>query len=327
MTEHKHLTKVPAPPPGIYPGVSMEEYRRWECASNSRLQCLLRSPAHLRAYLDGIDKDTPTKKLGRAIHCAVLEPDVFPTRYFRKPEPDPDRHLTDKGERSENPASTKTYKLEVAALQGEYPDADGLAAKDFDCCTGIRDSALAHPYVSPFLRGAGRAELSVVADDPVTGVRMKVRLDWHTDFAGGSIIDLKSSLDGGLADFERTILRMGYHLQASLYPSVARLAGLPVRRFVVVPAEKEPPYAVAGYRVSDGITAYVSLEQEFSQLRALLELYRECTTTKRFPAYVEEIREIGIPDFGWAQIDRQTEEVRKQLESLRDRPVTSEEAA
>ena len=321
------MITVPAPPPGIYPGVSMEEYHRWDCASTSRLKQLLRSPAHLRAYIDGADKDTPAKRLGRAIHVAVLEPDDFPTMYFRKPDPDPDRHITAKGERSENPASTKAYKDEVSALEADNPGSEGLAAKDFDVCLGIRGSALAHPYVSPFLRGAGRAELSVVADDPDTGVRIKVRLDWHTEFYGGSIIDLKSSLDGSIADFERTILRMGYHLQASLYPAVAQLAGLPVKRFIVVPAEKEPPYAVAGYRVSDGLTCYVAPEHENGQLRALLELYRECFTHNRFPAYVEEIREISIPEYGWAQIDRQTAEVRKQLEWLRDGAVTSEESA
>lgn len=37
------------------------------------------SPRHLKAYLDGDlpNEDTPAKRLGRAIHCLILEPDRF----------------------------------------------------------------------------------------------------------------------------------------------------------------------------------------------------------------------------------------------------------
>ena len=44
-----------APEPGIYPGVPMDEYLGWDCASNSRLRRLRRSPAHLKAYLDDVE--------------------------------------------------------------------------------------------------------------------------------------------------------------------------------------------------------------------------------------------------------------------------------
>src|SRR5262245_8459627 len=72
---------VVAPDPGVYPNVPMEAYHRWNAVSNSRLTKLDRSPAHLLAYLTEPPEDTKATAEGRAIHCAVLEPDDFVNRY------------------------------------------------------------------------------------------------------------------------------------------------------------------------------------------------------------------------------------------------------
>ena len=47
----------------------------------SRLRNIARSPLHYKYALTVQRADTPTLKLGRAVHCAVLEPQQYAARY------------------------------------------------------------------------------------------------------------------------------------------------------------------------------------------------------------------------------------------------------
>lgn len=301
------------PEPGVYRGIPMAEYRAWACASNSQLTHLMRSPAHLRAYLEAPQKETPARILGTAIHTKVLEPETFGRSYFAKPDPDPEIYRNADGSESKNVANTKAYKDAVAALEMEHPGGIGLGASDHETCIGIDASIRAHESAGPTIEAATDVELSIVWDDPVTGVRCKARLDAYApDLAGGSIPDLKSAREGGILDFERAVLGFGYHRKAWFYLRGAREVGLACRHFPLIAAEKEPPYAVDVYRVSEGVVTYVE-----DQMTALLELYAECQQQEWWPARPEHVREISIPDYGWRKIDEQTAEVREQLARMR----------
>ena len=48
----------------------------------SMLKHLLKSPAHLRAYLNFPQKSTPAMIFGSAFHCMALEPDKFNERFY-----------------------------------------------------------------------------------------------------------------------------------------------------------------------------------------------------------------------------------------------------
>lgn len=63
--------------PGIHRDVPFEEYASWKAINSGVLRWGKVSMKHMKAALDGLVKseDTKDRKLGRAIHQRVLEPD------------------------------------------------------------------------------------------------------------------------------------------------------------------------------------------------------------------------------------------------------------
>jgi len=286
------------PEPGIYPDIPMTEYLAWRAASNSGLGRILRSPAHYRAYVETDQPDTPAFRMGRAVHMAVLQPDLFPQHFAQEPD-------TSEGEFATyaNPRATKLYKELRAAL--EMTGKDILTMPEWWDVEGMTAAVLAHPRASKLIRNTGAAELSVVADDPATGVRVKTRLDWHTpSTAGGAIVDLKTTGNASPGEFERAIYRYGYHRQGALYLRAAREAGLPAAHFVIIAVEKEPPYGVILYRLTDEAIRLGEVQIDYS-----LALYKRCKETGEWPGYTTDVVDIGVPKWADAAVERDLEEV------------------
>lgn len=290
-----NTTAVSMPQPGVYPGTAMEEYHRWPAASNSRLSRLLRSPAHLRAYLDEPPADTDALRQGRAIHAAVLEPDLFKERFTSAPE-GLDRR-------------TKAGKDEWAALCARFGEPNVLKATEWDMCTQIRGNVHAHSTAHGLITGPGEVELSMLWTDPATGVLCKSRWDRHSpQLAGGAIVDLKTTKDASPRAFERAILNFGYHRQAAFYLRSARVHGLPAKHFSIIAVEKKPPYAVAVYRITEGV-----VDAAAEQIDALLRLYADCVEHDNWPGYPDEVRDISIPAWAWNVMDEETAEVEEMV--------------
>lgn len=305
-----------APGPGVYRGVAMSDYQAWPFASNSQLTNLLRSAAHMKAAREAVWKDTPAKMLGTAIHTRVLEPDQFASRYVTGEQC---HALTKggKGPRCSNagswPLTDGTFVCGVHLAEGAQTiGATVLAPEDAAVVNAVGEAVRSHAVAGPMIRACTDFELSIVWDDPVTGVRCKARLDAHApDLAGGTIPDLKTTQSGEIFDFERAILSWGYHRKAWFYLRGAKEAGLQARHFPLIALEKEPPYAVAIYRVSDAVVGYLE-----DQMTALLTLYAECERRREWPAYPELVREISVPDWGWKRIDEQTAELEDRIRAL-----------
>lgn len=311
-------TLIETPAPGVYAGVEMDTYHGWDCASNSRLSRLFKSPAHMRAYIDARQKDTPAYKLGRAVHCAVLEPDSFGDRYAI---PQCCGATKKDGKRCTNDGLFEHTQLgwvcgvHIRSNRDGLVESDGareaLSRDDHETCIRIRDAVYAHSMAGPLVTGAGQVEMSMVWEDEDTGVMCKSRWDRHST-EWDSIVDLKTSIDGSLLEFERSLFHYGYHRQAAFYLRGAAARKLPAKHFAVIAVEKEPPYALAVYRFSESVI--LSLE---SQLNALLDLYAECAEQGRWPGYPEVVRDIAIPEWGWRRMDEQTDEIKHQLALMR----------
>jgi hypothetical protein len=307
------------PGPGVYPGTPMEDYHAWGCASNSRLSRLMKSPAHLKAYIEEPAKeDTPARKLGRAIHMAVLEPGLFAEHYTTAGVCEAS---TKDGKACTNAGLFVHKRIGwVCGVHARNQDDDletvereVLTAGDHETCVRVRDAVHAHSMARGLVTGPGQVEMSMVWKDRATGVLCKSRWDRHTpEIAGGSVVDLKSSLDSSIFDFERASFNWGYHRQAAFYLRGARARRLPVRSFSIIAVEKEPPYAVAVYRISDAVVDNLT-----EQLDSLLELYAECMGRDQWPGYPEIVRDISLPKWGWDKIDEQTAEVREALRLIR----------
>jgi hypothetical protein len=282
---------LPCPAPGVYPGTGIDAYHKWPCASNSRLSKLLRSPAHLKAYLDEPQDDTAALIMGRAAHSAILEPDSFAKLYGRAPD-DLDRR-------------TKIGKQTWDDLLNTFGEGFLLKAADYDASLRMRDSVHAHANAAKLLAGDGDVEFSVVWDAHCYGdekddlVRCKARLDkFSPAIAGGVIVDVKTTRDASPREFERSIFAYGYHRQAALYLDAAQAAGIDAEHFVIIAVEKESPWAVGVYRLTDG-----AIEAGREQVMKLLKTYAMCEALQSWPAYGEDVKDIAIPTWAWSQLD------------------------
>lgn len=285
------MSAMSMPGPGVYPGTPMDTYHTWAAASNSRLSKLLKSPAHLRAYMDEPPADTEALRHGRAIHAAVLEPDLFASQFASAPE-GLDRR-------------TKAGKEEWASLCDQFGEANVLRADEWAMCMRIRDNVHALSTARGMISGPGDVELSVLWEDKGTGVLCKARWDRHSpELAGGAIVDLKTTRSASPRDFERSIVTFGYHRQAAFYLMGAKARRLPARHFSIIAIEKTPPYAVAVYRITEGV-----VDAAAEQIQALLRLYADCVKHDRWPGYPDEVRDISVPTWAWGIMDDETAEV------------------
>lgn len=283
--------RLPAPEPGVYPGTPMETYHAWDGASNSRLSKLRQSPAHLRAYLVAPPEETAALRHGRAIHAAILEPDDFASRYVAAPE-GLDRR-------------TKAGKETWDGLLNRFGEGCVLKADEYAMCLAVRDSVHAHQSAGNLLVGPGEIELSCTwKHAQVDGIGCKARFDRYTPMiAGGAIVDIKTTRDASRREFEKAIFSLGYHRQGAFYLDGAKALGMHAEHFVILAVEKEPPYAVAAYRLTEG-----AIEAGRDQLEVLLRRYGQCLATDTWPAYPDEVQDIALPPWAWTQIDEEITE-------------------
>lgn len=278
--------RIPAPSPGVYENVPFHVYLKWDAASNSGLKELKRSPAHLLAHLQEPFNDTDAMRLGRATHCAMLEPDHFEKRFAIGP-----------AELRSNADKEKRASLEV-----EFGPGHVLRPREFEQCLRIRDGVHRYEAARRLLLSAnGANELSVVWIDPDTGVTCKARLD-RIDYTigGGAIVDLKSTEDAGEDAFSRTIWNYQYHCQGALYLGGAFECQIAARHYVILAYEKEPPFGVGVFRLDEG-----TLSAGETQVRPLLALYRQCKDRNEWPGYPDRVRDIALPTYAWNQIHAQ----------------------
>jgi hypothetical protein len=270
---------IKAPEPGVYPGVPFTDYLSWDAASNSQLTTLSRSPAHLAESRRQPREDTPALVMGRAIHTACLEPQLFASQYVRGIEGD---------------GRTKAVKEARAKLIVENPTKEVLSATDHDDALEIATTLRARPTSGALLSVDGMREVSIVWDDDATGLRCKARIDLLSDLDGGTVLDLKSTQDARRDPFERSIYTYGYYRQAAFYLAGCYALGIAARHFMIVAVEKTRPYLSQAYRITDE-----AIEVGANEVSALLEVWAECLATGVYPGYDEAIHDIGLPPWAW----------------------------
>lgn len=279
-------TRLPAP--GVYANTPAALYHAWDAASNSRLSKLQRSPAHLRAYLDEPPEDTDALRQGRAVHAAILEPDAFTTEFVAAPQ-GLDRRTT---------AGKQAYGEFLAQSIGKTV----LSADEHAMCLAIRDSVHRRRCAIGVLEGAGEVELSVLWTHGETGLACKARWDRYTPgLGGGTIVDVKTTRNASLNDFERSLFTYGYHRQAAFYLDSAAAHGMAAEHYVIIAVEKEAPYEVAVYRLTEG-----AIDAGREQLQPLIRRYAECVRSNTWPGYPDVVQDIALPSWAWDKINVET---------------------
>lgn len=283
---------------GIY-SLPESEYRAADAVANSDLKLVKRSPAHFyAARLDPNREpeiDTPSKLMGRALHCAILEPWTFGQRFVFVPEGAPKdlRHLRNAAKPSQSTVDAIRWWDDFDAGRGSREIIDKrLAATVQRAGASIRS----HPELAGYLNRPGTAEESIFATDPVTCVAVKIRPDWRVTIGGLRVmLDLKSTDDARPEAFARTAWNYGYFQGAAYYCDVHEWAGAgKVDLFLLAAFERDPPHAVKLYEVQEA-----ELDRGRAMYRPALDLYAHCRSVNEWPAYSTDIEPLQFPS--WAK--------------------------
>jgi hypothetical protein len=245
-------------------GLSYDDYAAIEAVRWSLLKVIDRTPLHCHYAEHNPSPDTAAKLLGRAVHCAVLEPDRFNDAFPVMPD------FSGKG----SVAERKEWK---AALT---PGATALSDEDAEQALAMARAIEAHTEAAELLGGAGYNE--VVALWNIGALACKARLDrLHFPEKGtGVVIEIKTAVDAEARAFGRQAANIGYLKHAAWAQFGLDQVAPARRRHVFIAVEKEPPYAVAVYWLDQAVIDHLQ-----PWVIGLAERYHLCAEKNEWPGY------------------------------------------
>ncbi|QCT89624.1 exodeoxyribonuclease VIII [Escherichia sp. E4742] len=189
--------------PGIYYGISNENYHAGPGVSKSQLDDIADTPA-LYLWRKNAPVDTTKTKtldLGTAFHCRVLEPEEFSNRFIVAPE---FNRRTNAGKEEE-----KAFLMECASTGKTVINAEEGRKIEL-----MYQSVMALPLGQWLVESAGHAESSIYWEDPETGILCRCRPDkiipeFHW------IMDVKTTAD--IQRFKTAYYDYRYHVQDAFY--------------------------------------------------------------------------------------------------------------
>lgn len=292
--------------PGAYPDIDNEVYHRVEICdgpsiSSSGLKTIeSKSPLHYW-YDSPLNPDRPAPEqkrhfnVGSAVHDLILLGDLFPKNYFILPD-GYDARLKKWREVKEEREAAETAGIPVL-FHGEGQMVEAIAEV-------VQKNDLAR-----LLLTSGTPEMTVAAKDPQTGVWMRCRPDVLPDTTE-IIPDIKTTLNAHPAAFERQATQLGYFQSAAFYLDVVAAAFGPAaskRRFLLIAAEKAPPYPVQIYQIDDE-----AIQNGRMLNRRALNTFAECLRTGHWWGYTRPtenpIRPLTMTRFAHSEINRRVDE-------------------
>lgn len=251
------------------------EYAAIPALSNSRLNAFRKSCAYYKYVMEtATDRDTPTLRVGRALHCLALQPDMFNSEFYKLPRLDLRK------------AQDKELLKDLERLNAGKT---ALKEDEWEKVFAIGQALAMHSDASLMLKNTAR-EVSITF--ATNYVPCKARLDaWH--IAEGRIVDIKTTDCSSPTSFAKSLYNYGYYRQAAWYLRGLKAQGADATSFYFIAVENAPPYQVCVYKVEPGI-----IELANQEINLLLEKYKRCTEENRWPSYTTGIRTIGLP--AWA---------------------------
>lgn len=212
--------------------ISHEAYHDGLGISSSRIKKALMSRA---AYTHREETDSSALAFGRAFHAALLEPDLFASRWAV-------------AQRFPGHPNSNEHKAAKEEWFRHHQGREILSADDATIISEMLRTVKSHPFFEAL--GLGDTEIMAISTCPDTQLKIKCK----ADVLGAAITDFKTTSSGVRAsDFLQDVVKWGYHVSAALYQDiVADHVGerLP---FVVVPITNKAPFECEFYKMSDEI--------------------------------------------------------------------------
>lgn len=234
-----------------------------------------KSPKHFKYERENPIKPTPAMELGSIIHDAVLRPW---TRDLIRVEPSVDKR-------------TKAGKDQIEAFKNELPDGAVILTSDqADTVLGVCNAILENKTSRTMLSNG-------VPESPAffeyQGVKFKIKPDFRRN--DGYLIDLKTSRSCDPFKFGYDASDSGYLIQAALYSKGYEIVqGEKPKAFIFLVVEKEPPFDLAFYNLSDA-----AIDAGNAMLESAIEKYKQCVSKNEWPGIAPKIVDLWLPNRVW----------------------------
>ena len=267
---------------GIHTDILASEYHAHPAASASKLKKLWSStPAHLKADTEAFEANA-AMIMGTLAHSLILEPETpLPGIVVQPDEYEPGKKWTRAAKVCKEWEADQKAKGLLVLKADEWRDALGMA-----------EAVAWHPLAHDLLVD-GKPEVSLCAHDNANGLDIKARIDFLPN-SGSAIVDVKTTVDASERGFMRRAYDLGYHIQAALYLDLWN-ALMPTElrtEFYFIAVESSKPYAVNVFKAS---AEFLSKGRE--DYKAALTLYAACVKADNWPAYSQEVKELGLPKY------------------------------
>lgn len=280
-------------PLGVNRGVDAEQYHRTLGLTKSGLMALKKSPAHFYHWMTSPpEPSTAAMGKGTATHTLVFEPEKWDKEIAVIPEDAP-KKPTVAQIRAEEPS--EKAQVSINWWNAFYEKNKGktiITAEDEADARAMAKAVFECEEVTPYLKHhSAQPELSITAIEKVKGldIACKMRCDLLT-MDGKVIVDLKTTSDSSAEEFSKKFMSLGYWMQAAHYLSTARLAGIPVERFLFIAVESSAPYSVALYELDAQ-----SLDKSMKIRQRLLETLANCIATGKYPSHSKGVNFLTTP--------------------------------
>ncbi|MCQ1053534.1 PD-(D/E)XK nuclease-like domain-containing protein [Acinetobacter baumannii] len=277
---------IQLPTTSLIERMSNDEYHACPEFSSSQLKDILRSSAHFHSNNILKENERETKKhldFGTLAHTLFLEPEQFENEFVIGPKFD---------------RRTKAGKEEAAAWEAAN---QGKIIIDEDMLQGAK-------RIANNLRGLssyqlmqdhyGMAEASIFFTDPVYGLNLRIRPDYHIvpceAFPNGLQFDVKTTTDARPFKFMRSCADFGYDISAAMYrEGFQQHYGTAEKpEFIFLVAESSAPFNVKQYRASD---LFLSIgERRYNKAK---ELLAESLLIDKWNGYSTELEDISLPQY------------------------------
>lgn len=291
--------------PGLHPDIPFDAYAALPFINSGVInKAFLKrgglSMKHMHAAAEGrlAGKDTEDRKLGRAIHCRLLEPEKYTTE-FLVATPCCAKKAKDKQDCG-NPGKKLWDGKWYCGVKGHAP-AEATEPTDYIDESKANDiealvSALQSHQVfteGKLLRRAAWHEQTAVAE--ICGVMCKSRLD-RVDTEFRTIVDLKKMQVGAgeRETLEYSIKDYGWHRQAALYVMVVEALTGKTPEFVWLFVEDSEPFDIQVMVADED-----DIEIGKFQVRQALTQYAAARKRNVFKGYIHDtkfIRRGALPD-------------------------------
>ena len=277
---------------GIRTDISHEDYLSIPALSSSALKIVHeKSLLHYDYSRRHPRPPTDAMAMGTALHMMILEPDRARTDVLCVPAEAPNRP-TRIQLNAKKPSPATLEAIDWWRAWNERTAGKTVLSPDhYAQAEGMAEAVRNHPSFDDLFTG-GSSEVSLQWTDETYGMPCKCRFDYLT--RDGWATDLKSCADASPGGFARASASFLYHFQDAHYRAgFEAMQGEPLKCFLFVAVESEPPHAVGVYMMPENALNFAR-----DRIDAIKARLREAQATNVWPGYSPNVQQLVYPK--WA---------------------------